>query len=195
MTENDAIIKHNCKHLEPHQWRKGESGNPLGRKPRARACDAFAEILGRPVDDDELSDKTKLTALCEKVYAQAMSGCTKSAELIFKYVEPKVPRVDARTVNVIGGEDSTQPEIHEFLCKLPYTLAAGGCTADQIFATVREAELHFGGNAPNGPYPAIPGVRCTAAQGNERLDALLRACPLPPLPRALLPIKKDGKHD
>ena len=73
--------------IEPHRFKKGQSGNPKGRPKKLPALDVLmAEVLG-----DTTRGKDYATAILEAMRRKALKGDTKAAEILLDraYGKPK----------------------------------------------------------------------------------------------------------
>lgn len=70
--------------IEPHKFKKGQSGNPNGRPKKIPDLrEALADVLA-----EEKDHKTALNILLRKLRAEAFKGNVRAAELLLKYAYP-----------------------------------------------------------------------------------------------------------
>ena len=129
MSEIDNELQPKYAHLEKHKWKKGESGNPTGRKPRARFCDTLGEALGEPVDETDTQSKTKLRAIVDALIRKCIAGDSKCLTIFVQHADPARTRaaIKAGTLNVLsvhntdGDGDATdlRADLEEFVASLP----------------------------------------------------------------------------
>jgi hypothetical protein len=73
--------------IEPHKFKKGQSGNPNGRPKKLPELDKLlAEVLG-----DEQKDMTAAEAILRKLRQMALAGNLRAAEILLDrgYGKPK----------------------------------------------------------------------------------------------------------
>ncbi len=178
MPENDNELQPKYPNLEKHKWKKGQTGNPLGRKPRATFIAELSGLLAEPVDPNDLKSKTKMRALCERLFVMAMRGDStgvKAMAVLLPHIDPVRLRNAIRTsgnvniLNVTGDletdRESLRAELDQFIIDLPNHLRANGLPASAIGPAMNAIGAKYGGISP--------------AAGNALMDALLRQEVLP----------------
>jgi hypothetical protein len=82
---------------KPHRWRKGESGNPAGRKPKADCLISCikSELAKHPYDGKATNEQLIASALV----GMAAKGNLKAIEILMSFTTPK----PAQGIN-LGGE-------------------------------------------------------------------------------------------
>lgn len=74
-----------AENIEPFKWKKGQSGNPNGRPPKAPELKLMmAAILSK-----EKNGKNEAEAIIEKMVEAAKKGCIRSAEFLFNHTYGK----------------------------------------------------------------------------------------------------------
>jgi hypothetical protein len=142
MAENDIELNPGLKNLK--LWTPGQSGNPHGRPKSASIIDAIREVMGRDVPGAE-AGKSEWMALIEIVRDLAKGGSAKHAELLLKYGEPRQPRIDNRTVNVLHtGDANAEAALDEIVAALPRALEKAGLPIQAIPTAMDAIEEKFG---------------------------------------------------
>lgn len=92
-----------AKDIEPHKFKKGQSGNPNGRPKLPDLKEAMAKILG-----EEKDGKIALEAILAGLRAKAVRGDARAAELLLKYTysQPtqKIEQVGTPTIRIVRDE-------------------------------------------------------------------------------------------
>lgn len=70
----------NPENIEPHKFKKGQTGNPNGRPKLPDLKEAMAKILG-----EEKDGRNALEAILSALRSKAAKGDVRAAELLFKY--------------------------------------------------------------------------------------------------------------
>ena len=84
-----------AKDIEPHKFKKGQSGNPNGRPKLPDLKEAMAKILG-----EEKDGKIALEAILAGLRAKAVRGDVRAAELLFKYTyKQAIQEIDIKSNN------------------------------------------------------------------------------------------------
>lgn len=97
-------------------FKKGQSGNPKGRPPRAKLIPDMLRAIGE--EEVEASDgsgekKTKLQIVLDKIYQKASKGDLACAQFIADRTEGKaLQTIEQRNLSL---KDMTDAEIEEFL--------------------------------------------------------------------------------
>ena len=101
--QNNSNDKKNP-HLEKHQWKKGESGNPNGRPKKDFALNDHI----RSIANVELKDKkTMLESVVHKVYEEALKGNMTAVNFL-------ADRILGKAIQSIGIKDTTDEPIKVF---------------------------------------------------------------------------------
>ncbi len=86
-----------CEHLKPHQWKKGQSGNPSGR---AKGCVSLTKMIRETLSAETGGPSETAKELIRVGFEKALEGD-------FRFWEELVKRVDGRVleqvVNYEGG--------------------------------------------------------------------------------------------
>lgn len=87
--KNSVAAKRNISGIEPHKFKKGQSGNPNGRKPKLPELNVLlADVLG-----EEKDGITAAQAILMALRAKASKGDIRAAEVLLNrgYGLPKQP--------------------------------------------------------------------------------------------------------
>ncbi len=124
-------------------WLKGVSGNPAGRKPKARFCETLREALSEPVDETDIQSKTKLQAIVDTLIRKCIDGDSKCLTIFIQHCDPVRTKaaIRAGTVNVLSvgnhdGDGDIQDEIRDFVASLPSILKANALPPDAGFRPI-----------------------------------------------------------
>lgn len=106
---------------KPHQWKKGQSGNPSGRPKSKCLSDAYRDKLGEPVPNDP-EGRTWAELIAEAQVRDAVRGNVQAAREI-------ADRTEGRARQAIEFEDTTMAKAFERM------------TTDELEAYARDGTL------------------------------------------------------
>lgn len=79
-----------CRPPKAHRWRKGQSGNPEGRRPASKCLDTLMlqELEGKVSLTEGGREKriTKRQAIAKRIINGALKGNIRQLEFLFKYM-------------------------------------------------------------------------------------------------------------
>lgn len=96
--------------IEPHKFKKGQSGNPNGRPKKLPQIDTLiADILG-----EEKDGTTAAEAILKKLRQMAASGNLKAAEMLLDRAYGKAKQAIEHT-----GKDGAEIQIKNIIIEIP----------------------------------------------------------------------------
>ncbi len=106
--------KSKTEHLKEYQWKKGQSGNPKGRKPKEKCLtELMRQMLNErhPTDDKK---RTWLQMIVEATLRLAMKGNATALREVWERMDGKIPLdVDMEsedTLFIISEKDLPKPD-------------------------------------------------------------------------------------
>ena len=157
MPENDNELQPKYPNLVKHRWKSGQSGNPQGRRPRGTFIGELSGLLSEPVDANDLTSKTKMRALAERILEMAMQGGSvgvKAMGVLLPHCDPLRLKNAIRTsgpVNILNltgdvdaDRDSLRAELDQFIIDLPGVLKANGLPASALGPALNAIATRYG---------------------------------------------------
>ena len=109
---NRQAQSNNAEHLRPHQWKKGQSGNPRGRPKGAKGFrtiiqdEAYSTIT--ITENGRRHKVTKVEALFKRMLAKGLNGDAKAAAIALRLLETYLPH------GMDNADDATHLTEEEF---------------------------------------------------------------------------------